>query len=163
VDANARETTATERRAVPWERIASLTAIASLVAALAFNGLQARQAERATNEGRKATELQVFTQLHQLVNDSSSSLSVSERSMSSRQLSAAEDRRLSNAANNAEYLAWLFEGGYVHLPGAEQLWAPAIRCLYDTVSYFYSPAEIAAAFPTLTVFTQRWTCPNSFS
>ena len=150
-----------ERRAIPWERIASLTAIASLIAALAFNGLQARQAERATSESRRATELQVFTELHQLVNDSTSSISISEGAWNTRRLSSVEDRRLSEAANNVEYLAWLFESRYVQLPRAEEVWAPAIRCVYDTVTYFYPQDLVAAAFPNLKLFIQRWTCPES--
>lgn len=157
-----------ERRAVPWQGIASLTAIASLVVALAFNGFQARQAysqaqqaEDATNESRKATELQVFTQLHQLVNDSSSSLAISLRSWNTGLLSAREDRGLSKATNNMEYLAWLFESGYVQLPRAKELWGPAIRCHYDTVAQFWPQEMIAAAYPNLRLFVQGQTCPDA--
>lgn len=154
------------RRAVPWQGIASITAVASLVVALAFNGFQARQAysqaqqaERATDESRKATELQVFTQLHQLVNDSGSSVAISPRSLVTGQLSARENRGLSRAMNNMEYLAWLFESDYVQLPRAEQVWGPAMRCDYDLAAQFWSRKMIAAALPNLKLFVQSQTCP----
>jgi hypothetical protein len=150
--------TPSARPGVSWQLIASLTAIASLVVALIFNGLQFRQTRHATEESREATELQVFTELHQLVNNSVASVVISRGSWSSGELSDGADRSLQRAMNNMEYLAWLFNGGHVKLAGAEELWAPAVRCLYDIASIFWPRKEITATLPALNVFVQKWKC-----
>jgi hypothetical protein len=147
-----------ERPGVSWQGIASLTAIASLVVALIFNGLQVQQTRHASDEDREATELQVFTQLHQLVNDSLASVVISGDSWNTGVLSEDESRSLSRAMNDMEYLAWLFNRGYVKLSGAEALWAPAVRCVYDTASSFWTPKEITTTLPALNVFVQGWKC-----
>jgi hypothetical protein len=134
--------------------IGSLVAAVSLVVALAFNGIQLRAARDAVRQSRDATELQVFTQLNALVNDSVERFSPSAKEWSSKQLTDSDAQTLSLAVNNGEYLAWLFNDGYIHLAGARALWGPVMRCLYNDVAHF----GYAQYAPNLTRFAKSQRC-----
>lgn len=124
----------TRARKTNW---AVIVAAASLVVALAFNGLQARDSAHAQNQARLATQLGVLTQLQNVMSES-----VYRRVQFAKQfkelragrrgsLTPAAYQATVEEAANMDYMAWLFNHGYLSVEAADQLWGPRMVCEYE--------------------------------
>ena len=76
-------------------------------------------------------------------------------------LSEAHRVQFNELLNDMEYLAWLFEQGYVRLPGAAGFWGPAMRCDYDFATLFYQSSSSRDRLPNLKLFVQDWSCAST--
>jgi hypothetical protein len=119
-----------------WQGISALVAVASLVAALVFNGIQVSASADAQRQAKLATELGLLTQLQNVMTQS-----VYQRVRYSKQfrqlrsgarprLSSEAYRRTAEEAATMDYVAWLFDKGYVASGRADQLWGPRMLCEY---------------------------------
>ena len=152
------------RRMRNWEAISAIIALLGLIAALIFNGIQAadsadaqRQTQHATELSQQATELTLLTQLQSMLNDS-----VYARTPYASQFQALRAGRLNKLAaqpyqavvreaSDMDYLAWLFNQGYLAVPGADRLWGPLMVCEFKNAIY---PAlgHATQDFPNLSRF-----------
>lgn len=124
--------------------ISTLTAVAGLAVALVFNALQVRDSAKQERETRQATQLELLTELNGLVTPFQTKVVPL-----SPEFRRAEDGNgsLSNSTNanfaatltNLNYLAWLFDNGYVAIPAARQLWSPEMECADATALLVYGP------------------------
>lgn len=172
---------------VHWEGVTSVAAVASVVVALVFNGLQmssvsqqtklARQAtELQTTQIRlagQATELQLLTDLHGLVTNSYVALdrvgvplqkAIDRRSY---RLPYGPRGRVAAAFDDREYLAYLFNRRFINLKGARELWGPLLSCSYRNIlvwlykNHSFGPGgRIATDYPNLQRFARSMKCPG---
>jgi hypothetical protein len=125
--------------------ISAVTAIASLVVALVFNGLQVRDSAEQSRAARQATELGLLTQLNGIVAQSESTVSPLDRefrtveAQTGTTLSTKTEASLAITLKNLDYMAWLFNHGFVAIPGARQLWERRMKCMYATAFLVYGP------------------------
>ena len=124
--------------------ISAITAIASLVVALVFNGIQVSDSADQARASRQATELGLLTQLNGIVAQSEATVSPLDNEFKqteelNRQLSAKTEASLAVTLKNLDYLAWLFNNGFVSIPGARALWGRRMECMYATAVLVYGP------------------------
>ncbi len=124
--------------------VSAITAIASLVVALIFNGLQVRDNADQARATRRATELQLLTQLNTIVTESQSTIQPRSPEFirverEGGELSGQSARYLGTTIKNMDYLAWLYDNGFVTIPDSRQLWGPRMRCIYITALLLYGP------------------------
>jgi hypothetical protein len=139
--------------------ISALTAIASLVVALIFNGLQVRDSADQARQAKLATELQLLTQLNGLVTQSEvtfnpRSSEIVRAELRNGQLSNKTNAELGMTLKNLDYLAWLVNNGFIRVAGARQLWARRMKCLYATAVRVYGPTA-NVRLPNLERFVSR--------
>lgn len=124
--------------------VSALTAIASLVVALIFNGLAVRDSAKQESETRLATQLQLLTQLNGLVAQSESTVQPLDAEFlraeaRDAQLSYQTNSEFSDALKNMDYLAWLFNNGYVGIRSSRELWGQRMECMYVSAVLVYGP------------------------
>lgn len=122
--------------------ISALTAIASLVVALVFNGLAVRDSANQEKETRLATQLQLLTQLDGLVAQTQATVAPRDAEFLTAEarsgtLSAHTNSDFAVALKDMDYLAWLLNNRYVAISGARQLWSRRMVCLYVTAVLVY--------------------------
>ncbi|HET6999207.1 MAG TPA: hypothetical protein VFI03_11510 [Solirubrobacterales bacterium] len=123
----------TERRLAIWSAI---LAGVSLAVAIGFNGLQVRDSAEAQRQAKLATELGLLTQLQSQMNESVYARVQftpefrALRSGKRRQLSRPAYRATAIEAANMDYMAWLFNNGYLTTPRSDALWGPRMLCEY---------------------------------
>lgn len=137
--------------------ISAITAIASLVVALVFNGIQVRDSADQARASRQATELGLMTQLNEIVAQAESSVSPLDREFRQAELhyqylSFRTAGQFAVTLKNLDYLAWLYNHGYVAIPGARQLWEQRMKCMYATAVLIYTPKYIYPRLPNLRQF-----------
>jgi len=121
---------------VDWSRSAVIVATLSLLVALVFNSVQARSTAESQDDARLATELGLLTQLQSVMSNSVYARVQYApqfrqlRSGSRRQLTPPAYRATVEEAANMDYLAWLFNNGYLTSDGADGLWGPRMICEY---------------------------------
>lgn len=124
---------ATEVRVALWSAI---IAGLSLAVAIGFNGCQISASAEAQRQAKLATELGLLTQLQDQLNES-----VYARvrfTPEFRQLRSGERLQLSRRAYratameaaNMDYMAWLFNNGYLTAPRSDALWGTRMICEY---------------------------------
>jgi hypothetical protein len=108
-----------------------LTAI-GLAITLVFNTLGVRDSARQQKRTREATQLQLFTQLDQELNSSMAVLTTNK----SLDLHPSPQRQaqLNRAYDDLNYMAWLFNHGYLTLPGTQELVLNRLRCVYKAAA-----------------------------
>jgi hypothetical protein len=120
-----------------------VTAVASLVLALVFNALQVRDSAQQARENKQATELQLLTQLNGLVAESQVTVDPLSREFRRAEgagvLSAKTNASFGQVLKNMDYLAWLFDDGFIAIPGARHMWQRRMECLYSTAILVYDP------------------------
>lgn len=113
-----------------------LVAVLSLAGALVFNAIQVGAGADAQRQARLATELSLLTQLQSVL-----SQAVYSRTPYTKQfrelrtgrradLGPAAYRITAEEAATLDYLAWLFDNGYVDTGRADQIWGPRMICEY---------------------------------
>jgi hypothetical protein len=125
--------------------VSAITAIASLVVALVFNGLQVRDNAEEAGATRRATELQLLTQLNALVAESEAKVEPQSSEIvrverEGGELSTSTGRDLGTAIKDMDYLAWLYNNDFVAIPGARELWRRRMTCVYVTAVLLYGPS-----------------------
>ena len=151
---------ATGKKRLSWPAISVLVAVLSLAGALTFNAIQLGRSADAQHQSQLATELGLLTQLQTVI-----SHSVYERTgytRQFRQLRAGERTGLTRPAYRAtaeeaatlDYVAWLFDNGYVTSGRADELWGPRMLCEYRQA---FAPAlsDPAHDLPDLIRFIQE--------
>lgn len=119
-----------------WQAISALIAVASLIAALVFNGIQVSDSADAQRQAKLATELGLLTQLQTVMTQSVYNrvqyADQFRELRSGRRPSLSPDayRRTAEEAATMDYVAWLFDKGYVVSGQADQLWGPRMLCEY---------------------------------
>jgi hypothetical protein len=146
-----------EARRSRFRDVSAITAIASLVVALIFNGLQVRDNATQASATRRATELQLLTQLNTLVAESQAKVRPESKEIEAAQreqggLSERTRDDLAVVLKHMDYLAWLFNNHFVSIPGARQLWGQRMRCIYVTAVLLYEAAPIRARVENLARF-----------
>jgi hypothetical protein len=130
-------------RKVRLRDVSTITAIASLVVALIFNGLQVHSGAEEANAARRTTELQLLTQLNALVAESQSEVEPQSHEIERAErdeeveLSASTQHALGRAVKDMDYLAWLYNNHFVDIPGSRQLWSRRMTCVYVTAVLLY--------------------------
>jgi hypothetical protein len=120
-----------------------MTAIASLVVALVFNGLQVRVSAEEAGATRRATELQLLTQLDALVAESQAKVEPQSQEIERAErdetveLSASTYQHLGTVVKEMDYLAWLYNNHFVAIPGSRELWSRRMTCIYVTAVLLY--------------------------
>ena len=122
--------------------ISALTAVASLIVALIFSAIQAHDTASQARDTRIATELQLLTQLNGLVTQSQTTVDPLSSEFlraesGSYQLPKAINTAFNATLKNMNYLAWLFNSGFITVPGARQLWQRSMDCQYTTAILVY--------------------------
>jgi hypothetical protein len=119
-----------------WQAISALIAVFSLIAALVFNGIQVQSSAEAQGQAKLATELGLLTQLQNVMTQSVYNRVRYARQFrqlrSGRRISLSPDayRRTAEEAATMDYVAWLFDKGYIASGQADQLWGPRMLCEY---------------------------------
>jgi uncharacterized coiled-coil protein SlyX len=136
------------RRVLPHLRnISSATAIASLAVALFFNALQVRDSAHQERQTRIATQLQLLTQLNGLVTETQTQVDPNSRelrlaSSDAGSVSRPTNAKFSIALKDMDYLAYLFNNGYVDIPTARALWAQRMDCFFVRARLVYGTAVV---------------------
>jgi hypothetical protein len=104
-----------------------IVAIVSLVAAVVFNALQVRDSANAERESRLASQLALFTQLDQSIRSANvvfedPALLAHDGPWFDAHLGAPLSLRLRAALGNMDYIAFMFDHGYIAFPGARERW-----------------------------------------
>jgi hypothetical protein len=133
-----------------------LTAIASLIVALVFSAVQAHDTATQAGATRLATELQLLTQLNALVTQSQTTLNpVSQQFLRAERTSyvlpATTNTNFRATLINLNYLAWLFNNGFISVPGARQQWQRSMDCLFATAILVYG-RSVSGRLPALERF-----------
>lgn len=115
------------RREIPWQTISYLTAIASLVATLLFSSFQVASSARQSEETRQAVELQLFTQLNQLVLESQRRIELDDPS-------EEDEAALRQALGGFDYVAWLFNNRFLTLDEARVYWEQPMACAMEVAA-----------------------------
>jgi hypothetical protein len=111
-------------------------AVLGLVAALVFNGIQARDSARAQRQSKTATELTLLAQIQStLVESAYRRTSFAKEFRELREgkranLSHDAYRVVAEEGANMNYFAWLFNHGYLTADGADELFGPQMLCEY---------------------------------
>lgn len=130
------------RRGRIWD-VSAITAIVSLVVALVFNGLQVRDNASEAAATRRATELQLLTQLNGLVSQTQATIEPRgeeiEHDERTKEIGPQTNRNFAVLIKNMDYLAWLFNNHFVSIRGSQGLWAERMKCLYLTGELIYGP------------------------
>jgi hypothetical protein len=151
-------------RRLHWPTVGTVIAVTSLVAALVFNGLgvrdsarQQRLSTRQESEARATTQLQLLTQLNAVVNDADLQVAdvLNRVNKPHVGLSVHERALLDHALGDFDYVAWLFENGYLTLEPAKRYWANAIRCARYTALLLERRADVYINFPNLASYRGR--------
>jgi hypothetical protein len=140
--------------------ISALTAIASLVVALIFNGLAVRDSADQERQAKLATELGLMTQLSGVLAQSEAALDPrNPKVVLAEERSAVLPRKVATVwgetLRNLDYLSWLFNSDFIDIPGARQLWGSRMQCLYTTAARIFGPGVIKAHDPNLVRFANR--------
>lgn len=124
---------AKERKLAIWSAI---LAGVSLAVAITFNGLQIRDSAESQRQAKLATELGLLTQLQTQLNETVYARVKFTKEF--RQLRSGKRQQLSHPAYRAtaieatsmDYMAWLFNNGYLTTPRSDALWGPRMLCEY---------------------------------
>jgi hypothetical protein len=118
-----------------WRDAAILVAILGLLVTMIFNTLEVRrQATQATRE-RVAAELALLTQLSGVARQAEARLtSVRIRACKGKGPSPAGRIALIEAAQDYDYLAWLFNHGHLEMASARKYWAPSMIQTYELLA-----------------------------
>ncbi len=142
-----------------WARRSLIVALLSLVVALVFNGVQARNSANAQRQAKQATELGLLAGIQTAMTESiyakvpySDELRELE-SEKRTQLSAPAYQAVAEEAYGMNYFAWLFNHDYLDAPEADELLGPIIVCEYEETfsRVFTNPA---GEVPELARFVQ---------
>lgn len=143
-----------------WAAWSAIVAALSLAAALIFNGIQVHNSAVAQRQAKLATELGLLMQLQNVMSESVYSRGPYARQF--RQLRAGRRRGLTppayrvtaGEAANMDFFAWLFNNGYLTVPGADKLWGPRMICEYKLA---FAPAfkDPTLDLPDLVEFIQE--------
>jgi len=106
-----------------------------LAITLAFNTLGVRDTAHQATETKRATQLSLFTQLDQELNGSVRSLEGLHVGVSGH-LTTAQRDVLHHAYDDLNYTAWLFNHGYLTLPGSKALVFSRLCEGYRNAIYF---------------------------
>jgi hypothetical protein len=137
--------------------IGAITAIASLVAALVFNGLQVADTASQQRATRQATEVQLLTQLNSVVNDGNLQIAnlLQRTDKPSTRLNYREQALFDHALNNFDYVAWLFKNKFLTLRAAKNYWTRALACAYHSALLLEPRAQLDSSFPSLARYRGR--------
>jgi hypothetical protein len=133
------------------------TALSAVVAAIAlvFSANQIREGADAQSQTKRATELGLLTELQSVLSQSTYQRVPYERQFvelragKRARLSPAAYRAAAEEAANMDYVAWLFNNGYLKAQDAEQLWGPRMICEYKRV---FAPAFADASLDISNLF-----------
>ncbi|MBS1894217.1 MAG: hypothetical protein JST59_23195 [Actinobacteria bacterium] len=145
---------------VNWTAVSAIIGVFALAVAVGFNALQAMSSADADHQSQLATELGLLTQLQSVT-----SRSVYNRTRYTKQFEELRDGRRSGLTRPAyrataeeaatlDYVAWLFDNGYVDTGRADELWGPRMLCEYRQA---FAPAlkDPAHDLPNLLEFIQQ--------
>lgn len=102
---------------------------------LAFNTLGVRDTAHQERETKRATQLSLFTQLDQELNGSVRSLEGLQVNANGH-LTTAQRNALHHSYDDLNYMAWLFNNGYLTLPGSKALVFSRLCEGYRNAIYF---------------------------
>jgi hypothetical protein len=145
----------------PWWREApTLVAVVGLLAALVFNTvgvwLQLGQAEQA----RENTALALLTQLNGLARQAEDRITgVREAICAGNPATPRDDSALIEAAQNYDYLAWLFNADHIRMQSASDYWAPNMLEAYELAVQQHGLPTAQKRFPELNDF--KFAIPKS--
>jgi hypothetical protein len=95
--------------------------------------LQVRDSAQQARDTKQATELQLLTQLNDLVAESQVTVdplsSEFRRAEGAGALSPKTNASFGQVLKNMDYLAWLFDDGFIAIPEARELWQRRTECL----------------------------------
>jgi hypothetical protein len=141
-----------------WREAPSVIAVASLIVALTFNTIGVWRSVREDEQTRRATELNLLTQLAGLVNRAETELN-SAKGLDRRcdrfpafTLSRTETAHLFAALQHYDYMAWLFNDEHITLGPAMRYWAPNMVDAYRLGLTFQPDGEIVEKFAELAAF-----------
>jgi hypothetical protein len=119
-----------------WQAISALVAVSTLIAALVFNGIQVSAGADAQRQAKLATELGLLTQLQTAMTQSVYNrvryADQFRQLRAGRRAALGPDayRRTAEEAAMMDYVAWLFNKGYVASGQADEIWGPRMLCEY---------------------------------
>lgn len=114
-------------------RLGTALTLLGLGITLAFNTLGVRDTAHQQTETRRAAQLSLFTQLDQELNGSVRSL---EGLHVNGHLTTPQRNVLHHAYDDLNYMAWLFNNGYLTLPGSKALVFSRLCEGYRNAIYF---------------------------
>jgi hypothetical protein len=144
-----------------WRNIPTLIAVVGLIVTLIFNTVGVWQQVAQTKRERITAELGLITQLSGVARQAEARLvAVRTRACSGRQPNQEHKEALLEAAQEYDYLAWLFNQRHIKMESARRYWAPSIIEtfeLFATIQY----ADARSRVPNLEEFRsdtpkQQW-------
>ena len=140
------------KRNISWAAISSMAAIVALIISLIFNVISVRQTTH-------ATQLQIITEAHQMVNNSAHSFDAKygdelKLYLDDGKMLLSEEAisDLTQTLNDFEYMAWLFNKGYVKDVGGEELW---LKGLIVGIDYYFQAFKKAKGDEAL-AYIETW-------
>jgi hypothetical protein len=141
-----------------WRDVPTAVAVVGLIVALSFNTIGVWLSMRENAQTRRATEVNLLTQLDAFVNQAEQALNATE-GLENRcdpfpayTLTRSETARLFAALQYYDYMAWLFNDEHITLGPAKGFWAPNMLDAYRVGTTFQPDGEIDAKFSQLAAF-----------
>jgi hypothetical protein len=115
-----------------WREVPTLVAVVGLLITLVFNTagvwMQIGQSEQAQQD----TALSLLTQLNGLAHEAERQLAdVRESFCRGDPANSQDEEALVEAAQNYDYLAWLFNDRHIKLPSARRYWSSSMITTYE--------------------------------
>jgi hypothetical protein len=141
-----------------WERVSTLIALSSLLAAIVFSALQTGASTDQQRLARQALQLQLYTELDERAQRSARIL-FSKGFLAKSDLRKIDTMRSDflRVLGNLEYLAYLFNRRFIELPGVRQRWLSNMTCAWLLMEQKVEP-EVQPWYPELEKITRDGAC-----
>jgi hypothetical protein len=141
-----------------WRDVPTAVAVVGLIVALVFNTIGVWRSAREDGQTRRATEVNLLTQLDAFVNRAEQELNASKglqrrcERFAALTLTRDETAQLFSALQYYDYMAWLFNDEHITLEPAKRYWAPNMLDAYRVGTTFHPDGEIDEKFAELAAF-----------
>ena len=141
-----------------WRDVPTAVAVVGLIVALSFNTIGVWRSVQESEQTRRATEVNLLTQLDAFVNQAEQELNATEdldtRCNGNRvySLSDGDNARLFAALQYYDYMAWLFNEEHITMGPAKSYWAPNMLDTYRVGTIFRPQKEINEHYAELAAF-----------
>jgi len=141
-----------------WRDVPTAVAVVGLIVALIFNTVGVWRSVQESEQTRRATEVNLLTQLDTFVNQAEQEINATDvlatRCKPNRPytLTDGDEARLFAALQHYDYLAWLFNKEHITMGPAKSYWAPNMLDTYRVGTIYRPQEEINEHYAELAAF-----------